>query len=203
MKRKIWFSIGGGVFAVILLFILLSRVFTPGSSSASELTEQEAKEIAQQRYSGLVQEIKQEADDYIIRLERGTGLYELQINSKTGEVSSLKRINEGDNKGVDAEQPPPDHGQINEEPKQANNDVKEEQTILTEEKAAAIALEEVPGTVDDIDIENMNGVVYFLVEVEGNDGREATVEINAITGEVHSFTWDDEDDEDEDEDEYE
>ena len=67
---------------------------------------------------------------------------------------------------------------------------------MTEAEATAIALEQVPGTVDDIDVESINGVVYFLVEVEGNDGREATVEINAITGEVHSFTWDDDDDDD-------
>ena len=86
MKRKVWLSIGGGAVVVIILFILLSRVFTPGSSAASELTEQEAKLIAQQRYSGLVQEIKQEADDYVIQLKRENGLYELQINAKTGEI---------------------------------------------------------------------------------------------------------------------
>jgi uncharacterized membrane protein len=52
MKRKLWISIGAGMVVLVILFILIGKVFTPESSSASELTEQEAKEIAQQRYTG-------------------------------------------------------------------------------------------------------------------------------------------------------
>ncbi|GIN91014.1 PepSY domain-containing protein [Siminovitchia terrae] len=33
---------------------------------------------------------------------------------------------------------------------------------------------------------------YYLVEVERDKEKEATVQINAITGEVLSITWDDE-----------
>ncbi|WP_338471997.1 PepSY domain-containing protein [Niallia sp. XMNu-256] len=188
MKTKVWISIGAGIFVVLFLFILLTKVFTPGNPSARELTAQEAKEIAQQRYSGLVQEIKQEADHYVIQLERITGLYELQINAETGEVSSLKRLKEKEaEKNVE---PTPSQQQGTEE----EAPVEEVQSRLTEEKAAEIALKEVPGEVDDIDVENINGITYFLVDVEVNDGREATVEINGITGEVQSLTWDEDDD---------
>lgn len=62
---------------------------------------------------------------------------------------------------------------------------------LTEQEAAQLALEHVPGQIDDIDSENMNGIIYYLVEVEAENGNEAVVEINSITGEVRSVTWDD------------
>ena len=95
MKRKMWISIGAGAVVLVILFFLIGKVFTPDSSLASELTEQEAKEIAQQRYSGMIKGISQKADQYIIELERETGIYELQINANTGEISSLKRVKEG------------------------------------------------------------------------------------------------------------
>ena len=44
---------------------------------------------------------------------------------------------------------------------------------------------------DDIEAKNINGMTYYLVEIETNDDREATVEINAITGQINSLTWDD------------
>ena len=44
---------------------------------------------------------------------------------------------------------------------------------------------------DDLEAKNINGMTYYLVEIEANDGREATVEINAITGKINTLTWDD------------
>ena len=61
-------------------------------------------------------------------------------------------------------------------------DVTESQKRLTIEEATSIALEEVPGVVDDVDEETINGIAYYFVEVESSsNGREAIVEINAIT----------------------
>ena len=56
---------------------------------------------------------------------------------------------------------------------------------------------------DDIEAKNVNGITYYLVEIETNDGREATVEINAITGQINTLTGmmiDDDDDDDDDDD---
>jgi uncharacterized membrane protein YkoI len=247
MKRKMWISIGAGAVVLVILFFLIGKVFTPDSSSASELTEQEAKEIAQQRYSGTVKGISQKSDQYIIELERETGIYELQINSNTGEISSLKRVKEGIQTKDDTESEPlPKVETLSEEQikelalKVVNGNIdslqlvkegdqqvyqvivsdqtaknklsldaytgdvlkKESSAIevapkrLTEEQAKNAALKEVPGTVDDIEAKNVNGMTYYLVEIETNDDREATVEINAITGQINSLTWDDDDDDD-------
>ncbi|KAF0817916.1 PepSY domain-containing protein [Cytobacillus sp. FSL R5-0377] len=62
---------------------------------------------------------------------------------------------------------------------------------LTEEEAIQIALKSEPGEVDDISFEESERGSYYLVEIEKDDGREAAVEIHAITGEVLSVSWDD------------
>lgn len=64
-------------------------------------------------------------------------------------------------------------------------------TRITENEAIHIALETVSGEVDDVDVEQRDGITYYFVEIERNDDREATVQINAITGEVVSTFWDD------------
>ncbi|WP_264736737.1 PepSY domain-containing protein [Cytobacillus firmus] len=62
---------------------------------------------------------------------------------------------------------------------------------LTEEEAVQIALKNEPGEVDDVSFGETDKGSYYLVEIEKDDGREAAVEIHAITGKVLSVTWDD------------
>lgn len=62
---------------------------------------------------------------------------------------------------------------------------------LTEDEAIQIAIKNEPGQVDDISFEETDSGSYYLVEIEKDDGREAAVQIHAITGTVMSVTWDD------------
>ncbi|WP_404358173.1 PepSY domain-containing protein [Cytobacillus firmus] len=62
---------------------------------------------------------------------------------------------------------------------------------LTEDEAIQIAIKNEPGEVDDISFEETDSGSYYLVEIEKDDGREAAVQIHAITGTVMSVTWDD------------
>jgi len=70
--------------------------------------------------------------------------------------------------------------------------------ILKEKDAERIALTQVPGKVDDTDYEDDEdkGQSYYLVDIDTPDEREATVQINAVSGAVMSVTWDDADDSD-------
>lgn len=63
--------------------------------------------------------------------------------------------------------------------------------IITEHEAIQIALKQVKGQLNDIELETDDNLPYYLVEIDTNDEREATVQIHAITGEVLSITWDD------------
>lgn len=74
-----------------------------------------------------------------------------------------------------------------------SNEIADEQpsrnTILTEDEAINIALQAVEGEVDDVDLENEEDHVFYLIEIETDDEKEAIVEVNAITGES-TVTWD-------------
>lgn len=69
---------------------------------------------------------------------------------------------------------------------------------LTENEAIKIASSQVQGEVDDIWQDTEGEQSFYLVKIETNDDREATVQIHAITGEVMSVRWDDHDDDDDD-----
>ncbi|RCX23839.1 peptidase YpeB-like protein [Fontibacillus phaseoli] len=63
--------------------------------------------------------------------------------------------------------------------------------LLTESEASKLALAEIPGEVDDVELRGVDsGTPYYLVEIDLVDGREATVEINAISGVIRTVTWD-------------
>lgn len=66
-------------------------------------------------------------------------------------------------------------------------------------KAKQIALQEVPGTVTDVDLERHGGTAYYEVDIDRKDSfREADVYIDALTGKVLRVVEDDDDDYDDD-----
>ena len=62
---------------------------------------------------------------------------------------------------------------------------------ITEEEAGKIAIKEVKGTINDIDLEDEDNLLFYLVEIETPDDEEATVQIDAITGAILTISWDD------------
>ncbi|MCG7378278.1 PepSY domain-containing protein [Paenibacillus sp. ACRSA] len=67
--------------------------------------------------------------------------------------------------------------------------------FLSEKQAEQKALARVPGEVDDIELRGTNsGNPYYLVEIDLVDGREAIVQVNAISGAIRSVTWDEDED---------
>jgi len=75
-------------------------------------------------------------------------------------------------------------------------------TGLTERQIIEIALMEVPGEVQDIELERHRGMQVYEIEILAEDGEEMEVEIAAETGDVLKVRADGEGcDEDEDADE--
>lgn len=63
---------------------------------------------------------------------------------------------------------------------------------LTPSEAANIALNEIPGELDDdIEFEETQDGGYYMVQVEAGDDREADIQVHAITGEILTVSWDD------------
>ena len=73
-----------------------------------------------------------------------------------------------------------------------------EATGLSEEQAIEIALLEVPGEVEEIELEREDGMWVYEVEIMSADGQEYEVEIAADTGDVIEVEAEDEDDDDDD-----
>lgn len=134
--------------------------------------------------------LKQQTDDQLVSLElveqEGSPVYtavvkakdnsreELTIDPYTGETISSKTI------------AAPTTEPTKEDPKPQ---------FLSEKQAKQKALAEVPGEVDDIELRGTNsGNPYYLVEIDLEDGREAIVQVNAISGVIRSVTWDEDED---------
>ncbi|PPA72263.1 PepSY domain-containing protein [Jeotgalibacillus proteolyticus] len=241
-QRILWMS-GGALLAVILFFIgtqLLTSI-----QAAEPLTEEGASEMVLERYpDGDIKVLSRQSSGYTVEFEISSGLYEMKINKDTGEIESLKVIEntaeQGGSTTVD-ETPSKDEILTEDEVKeiaakhsngeltsfemvQKQNSAAYEAVIkdndkvvtllidpssgeiisetteiteaknpvpITEDKAKEIALTEVTGTVDDVELEQSEEGFYFLVEIETGDDREAIVQINAISGNVMSTTWDD------------
>lgn len=75
-----------------------------------------------------------------------------------------------------------------------------EATALTEDQAIEIALAEVPGTVQDTELEREDGVMVFEIEILATDGTEMEVEIDANTGTIIEVEAEEEDHDDDDDD---
>lgn len=64
--------------------------------------------------------------------------------------------------------------------------------LISPEEAVEIATREKPGLVDDVDLENRQffGGWDYEIEIDGRDGKEWDVYINAETGEVRKIRRD-------------
>ncbi|WP_078427841.1 PepSY domain-containing protein [Alkalihalobacterium alkalinitrilicum] len=174
MKNKKMFLVLG-VFIILLITGFL--VFFM-KSETSIISEEEIMEIVQTQYEGsTVQSVQQQAGIYIIVIDHQLGEYELTIDAETREITSLRLINLHEEEKGHAEEPQIDH----EEPVPS---------MLSEQEAIEIALREVEGQVENVQLEVEDGIVVYEIEIEVDDDNEATIMINAYTGQILSVTWD-------------
>ena len=73
-------------------------------------------------------------------------------------------------------------------------------TGLSEEQAIEIALLEVPGDVQEVELEKEDGMMVFEIEILDADGQEFEIEIAADTGAVIEVEAEDDDDDEDDDD---
>lgn len=134
-----------------------------------QLSETDVEELIKTDFTGEINQIDKKAESgryfYYVTVKEGTAKTKIKLDAQTGSIiESVKK-----------EIPDPI----------------EDISGISEQEAMKIALEQVKGgKVDDVDLEESDGLYFYLIEVEQNDG-EATVQINAITGEVMSIVWDD------------
>lgn len=130
------------------------------------LTEEEIKQKLASEMAGTISTIKKTELNgepyYEATVQEGNKETRVTVNGRTGKIEKAETVKK-------------------EEPAKR----------LTAEQAAAVAVKEVGGEADDVELKTVNGRAYYFVEIETGDDREAIVQIDAITGAVQSVTWDD------------
>ncbi|MYL49233.1 hypothetical protein GLV98_07040 [Halobacillus litoralis] len=171
-RFKVLISIG-----LLTLLIVLGWQWINQSLSAEPLSESDIREKVQTQYNGEITDVTSMEDHYLATIELDEGVYEVVVLKKDGRISDIRPLESL--KDNDSTAPSED---------QSENAQTEP---ITEEKAKAVALNEIEGAVDDIDYESGGDPAFYLVEIERAGGEEATVQVHALTGEIMSVTWDD------------
>ncbi|MGM0838242.1 MAG: PepSY domain-containing protein [Bacillota bacterium] len=173
------------ILLAVLLFLIAGAVsvyFLFFQESIAFASEEEIQDLVETQYEGSqIQSITLKETEYVVMIENEKGVYQIVIDGESREVTSLKRL-QANLEGT----PPP-----SEEPKPTEPSAEAPPpAILTSLQAMEIALQEVSGKVDDIELDEENGIKVYEVEIEVDEETEALVIINAYTGEILSLTWD-------------
>ncbi|MFF2889579.1 PepSY domain-containing protein [Paenibacillus sp. NPDC057967] len=194
-KRTVRTVIALLALALIILGGIL--LFANSRSSGDKLlSQEEAEKTILEQYDGNIVHTTVEGHAYVVQLRSDKGLYELTIDRATAAIEAIRQIEQfTETPGKPAETPvPSETAKPSQSPppeKSPNPSV-----LLEEADAINIALEKVSGTLKEVELEQEGGKWYYFVELETQDGREATVQLHAGSGKVQSVTWDDDDDED-------
>ncbi len=173
-----------GAFVVLSGAALFYLFFNKTEALASET---EVRELVETQYSGsTITSLEQKGEIYEVFMENDMGEYQVMVDGRTREITSLKLVNrKGDAGGGE-----PGSEESGGEESQDPAEEKPAPSMLTRDEAIEIALKEVPGKVDDVELDEDNGVKVYEVEIEVDEDSEATIIINAYTGEILSLTWD-------------
>ncbi|MGW8440887.1 PepSY domain-containing protein [Paenibacillus sp. S33] len=177
----------GGTLAAVLITICLLQWPWARSLAASPLEEKAVIQSVLHQYPGEVLESQRLGDFYLIRLERAKGKYDIKANAYDGVIDSIKRTQAY----TDVKQEPQDHNG-NSPTRDTSNPANKPDPVslvITEKEAAKLAAKAVNGTSDDIELHRNDKGLYYLVEVEVKNGREAVVQVNAVSGSIDSITW--------------
>lgn len=165
--------------AALLLVFTALRIF--GDDSAPLLTAEQAKQAVMNEYSGTVERMDLRSSKYIAELRTDQGRYELELDGTTGAIDSIVLLEPAASAAVPSTPQPSSAASPSPSPSALG--------AVSEDEAVRLALQEVPGEADDVETEINESGAFYLVEVKTPDGRDALVQVDAISGSIRSVTW--------------
>lgn len=181
---------------VILLLVLAAARLLQGRPGQL-LSAEQARQAVLEEYPGTVASLTLNSGKYVAELERDQGLYELQLDASSGEILSIVLLQPAASSGVPTPQPSPAPSPGSGASPSATPSPSAGRAF-SEEEAIQLALQEVPGEPDDVETGINASGAFYLVEVKTYDGREAIVQVDAISGNIMSVSWEDQDEDDND-----
>ncbi|MFD1067108.1 PepSY domain-containing protein [Oceanobacillus locisalsi] len=198
-KKIIWVISALAVFAIIGLTVYQ----TNATSSNPDLNSEEIKTFVNDQYPGQHTEPELNVENgepvYQMEVTQDQGVYSLKLNGDTGQVIDLTAVERtAENKEEETEKDTaPQEENVNENPESndgsereeantednANNPTTENDAVISHEEAMEIARNEFPGEVTDLEMDSDDDMLIYEIEmIDGED--EATIEINAYTGNI-------------------
>lgn len=161
-----------------------------GLQAKAKLTVDEAQVIALNKVAGTVNESELEDEDGVV-------VYGFEIQTASGEVNDVK-VNAINGDIVKVENDANDDENGTEESEENDGEENDDNIAelqakakLTSDEAQAIALKEVPGTVNKTELEDEDGVVVYGFEIQSTNGVQ-DVKIDAAIGKVVKVETDNE-----------
>jgi uncharacterized membrane protein YkoI len=181
MGHKKWLFVA----LCLCVIAIIASLYVKNQTFARQISATEAKEKVEQLYSGEVLSTIEKDSNFLLSLALPTGEYEVVLDRDSGEILSMIKIKTTPTEST------VDQGSEVEEPTEPTPSNEEIPSQITEQEAITIALKQMPGTFEEIELKESDGVSYYLVEIEEDDQQEATIQVHSITGEIMSVTYDD------------
>lgn len=214
--NKTWIAVLIGALLVSLVGLGIQQISAhPGET---QLTSAEVKEMIGEKYPGKITELELEREDgqhvYEVEIEGAQGEYELKLDATSGEILKLEekdgrsaRNDSGKSIADTADRSAANgaewsgqtrestlsNGSLANQTDENKGSAANESTYgarISLEEAKEIALKEVPGRIEEIELDEDDGLLIYEVEIETKNG-EAEVEVNAHTGEIVMISLDD------------
>ena len=96
--RTSFFAVGGVLLAAIVIW-QLTKTYT----TAEPLTESDAINLVETMYSGENAEVSSAGDIFKIKFKIDSGIYEIDVHRKTGDISNLKKLSQDTQEKTEAE----------------------------------------------------------------------------------------------------
>lgn len=190
--RRRWMALA--VVGMLCVVMLIGLLWRPWQKKEPLLTEDQANEAVLAEYPGEIDGATfLEGSAYRVKLKLATGTYEVAVNAYGEGIIGIERLEVV----KPSEQPSPEPTPTP-EPEQSPDSGGQTSVSVTAPEAGQLALQEIAGVIQEIELKESKGIRYYLVEMDTADDREAVVQVNAITGAIMSVTWDDEEDKDHD-----
>ncbi|KIL53534.1 hypothetical protein KP77_05100 [Jeotgalibacillus alimentarius] len=195
MKKVV---VGTVASAVILGGAIGAGAMTGGFSSADPapaeksdlLTVEEAKDKALAEYEGVVEsvELEREANGYKYEIDvRNDDMeYDLDLDASNGEILKAKEERDDDSDDDDRNDDNSTTAASNGTAGSTSED------YITQEEAVEIALAEVSGTLESVELDDDDGRAMYEVEIntDSGDDDDAEFDIDAVTGEILEMDMD-------------
>jgi uncharacterized membrane protein YkoI len=144
------------IIAIISITVFISLLEFAGTSSADKpLTNNEANQLVQDRYQGVVSDIQLSNNQYSIKLKKDDSLYNIKIDAKTGEILSMVKTK--------------------------NTTFRKNNQELTEAEVKNMVTEKTKGIITSIEKFNEDGKAVYKVTVTQSN-QQTTIKLDAVSG---------------------